>query len=94
MNRHIKIIMSGADMVVASWWLAFFWSAHGSWWVAHRPARMLTAIYSVAKPILSTEVWEAEEQIDFLSFWLPTLVVLVLMPFLFWRLRSIFQAKK
>lgn len=59
MNRYIKLLGSGIAMLVASWGLAYFWRIQGSWWFAHRPDWILNVIYTTARPILSTEVWEA-----------------------------------
>ncbi|WP_143751321.1 hypothetical protein [Collimonas sp. PA-H2] len=76
-----------------SWGLAYLWSIHGSWWLAHCPKLIVTAIYITARPVLSSEAWEAEEQLEFLFFWVPIFIALIWVIFLYSFAGKIFRTK-
>ena len=83
MKIFLKLFVSGIALLTVSWWLAYFWMLHGGWWLNNCSKFCFEIVYILAKPILSAEVWEAEEQLVFLGFWVPSFVVTVLIMFLF-----------
>jgi len=78
MIRHVKFFGYSLCVIAFSWALAYTWSVHGNWWLTHCPKLIVSSIYIVTGPVLSSEVLEAEEQLEFLIFWAPTFVVLLL----------------
>lgn len=77
--RIIKIIGYTLLLLAASWIMARWWSNHGSWWFSVFPRWALNLLNYVAKPVLSKEAWEAEEQLDFLVYWVPSFILLASM---------------
>ena len=60
-----------------SWLLAVAWASHGDGWrelLSGPPARVITTF---ARGLLSNDVTEAEDQLDFICFWIPSLMLTV-----------------
>ena len=77
--KIIKIIGYTFLLLAASWIMARGWSNHGSWWFSTFPRWALNLMNYVAGPVLSKEAWEAEEQLNFLVFWVPSFILLASM---------------
>lgn len=91
MKLFLKRLGSGFTLLIGSWWLAYFWMRYGESWLNKFTELISKIIYPLVRPILSAEVWEAEEQLDFLGFWLlsfvGTILIMVLIKILGKRLR-------
>ena len=77
--KIIKIIGYIFLLLVVSWVMAQWWSDHGSWWFSIFPRWALKLMNYVAGPVLSREAWEAEGQLEFLVFWVPSFILLASM---------------
>ena len=75
-------------LFIVPWVVARWWSSHGSWWFSAFPKWGFNVVHWLARPFLSKEAWEAEEQLEFLVFWVPSFIVFgsfELLAFLYWR---------
>jgi hypothetical protein len=76
MKTALKILFIFIALVISSWVIAIFWSSHGEWWLQHQSEWTRNMFYFLVRPILSSEVWEAEEQMAFWIFWIPSFIAL------------------
>lgn len=72
---YLKAFLVFLALLAVSWVLAIFWSAHGDWWINLQPDFSRKVTYVIAKPFLSSDVAQAEDQLDFWQFWIPSLVL-------------------
>jgi hypothetical protein len=72
----LKIFGGLLLLLVISWFIAQWWSNHGLWWFSIFPRWAFNLIDYLAGPMLSKEAWEAEEQAEFLVFWVPSFILL------------------
>jgi hypothetical protein len=79
MNRPLKFLTLICLLVFLSWLSAAYWSQSGQWWVTHRPDWKVSMIHFVVRPALSSDVAVAEDQLDFLTFWVPTFLVMFIL---------------
>jgi len=70
----LKILLIVSLIIVVSWGVAVFWSSHGDGWRRLLPDFMKKIIHFLLKGMLSTDLTEAEDQLDFSFFWLPSLL--------------------
>lgn len=73
----LKLLLIVTLVVGVSWGVAVLWSSHGDGWRRLLPDFMKRIIHSLLKGILSTDLAEAEDQLDFSFFWLPSLLVTI-----------------
>lgn len=54
-----------------SWLVAVCWASHGDGWREFLSGPPAQALMTIASGMLSNDTTEAEDQLDFLCFWLP-----------------------
>lgn len=74
-SKILFIVVWVAISGFASWWIAFFWSKHGDQWLAMLPDFINRGAYALCRVFLSRDAAEAEDQLQFLLFWIPSFVV-------------------
>jgi hypothetical protein len=68
-------------LLVASWFVAFWWMDHGRWWASNFPTWAWDAISFLAYSRLIENAADAEDIVYFFAFWAPSLLVLVFLAF-------------
>jgi len=74
-----KVLLLLIAVIAVSWCLAHIWSEHGDWWLRLLPDAVKKAIYSAISSFLSADVTEAEDQLAFCFFWIPSFVISVVL---------------
>jgi hypothetical protein len=73
-------------LLIVPWVVARWWIGHGSWWFSVFPRWGFDVVHWLARPFLSKEAWEAEEQLEFLVFWGPSFILFAsLEALVFWH---------
>ena len=77
MKTLSRLALIAIGSIPASWLIAVSWQQSGDWWVRTRPDAYARAVYLLCRPFLSNDVTVAEDQLEFLLYWMPTFVVVV-----------------
>ena len=78
MRAIVKSLLIFLLLLSVSWALAWIWSGLNDAWLRPQLERMAVFAHPAFKPILSDEVWRAEEQLEFYSLWVPTFALVAL----------------
>ncbi len=68
MKKIVMAFIVAVGLLIPSWFCAILWRDNGS---GDRPQVLMNVLGQVMQPLLSSETWLAEEQLDFWSYWIP-----------------------
>jgi hypothetical protein len=75
MKRIVIAFIVAIGLLIPSWFCAILWREND---IDHRPQALMNVLERVMRPLLSSEAWLAEEQLDFWSYWIPIYFIFVL----------------
>jgi hypothetical protein len=78
MRKTIKLTIIVGLILVSSWYLAVWWAGTTNRWFYPFFEGFSATSYPLLKTVLSSDVSEAEDQLWFLSHWLPVVLTLIM----------------
>jgi hypothetical protein len=78
MKFGIKLLLMTVLTAPISWLIATVWQTHGTWWVQARPAYLEEVILRISGSLLPADIALAEDRLEFLTFWVPVVLFLLI----------------